>query len=178
MTENLFGVRSFLLIVGHQCIDKGWKFPWIRRRNLFVFSNHNFLVQLVWSLGSEWWFLHCHFIQDTSQWPYVTFVVVWFFAPNLRRCIVRSSSLSHSERVFEVFSNVKITNFCNSIVEKYIGRLNVSVDDVSLMQFHQTLQTLVSYIPDVVLWNSGLCSNGFLDFALKVTLIGELHNNA
>jgi hypothetical protein len=75
-----------------------------------------------------------------------------------------------------VFSNIQIANFRNSVVKKYIGRLDVSVDYVSLMQFEKPLQAVVSNIPNIDFGNSGFCGYGFFYFTLQVPLVGKLHN--
>ncbi len=166
VTQKLFGIRTFLLVVCHQKVDKWWQFLWIWWSYFLVFSNHDFFVKLVRCLSPEWRLLYCHLVEYTTQRPNIAFEVVWLFAPYFRWGIIRSSCLSDSKWVFQVFSNIEIPNFSNSIVEKDIGRLHISVNDVGFMQFIQSFQTLVSHIPYIDLCYSSFHSNGFLYFAL------------
>lgn len=65
-----------------------------------------------------------------------------------------------------MFSNIEITNFSNAVVEKYVGWLYVSVNDVRLMELEKPFKTVVSDIPDIDLGNSDFHGGGLLDFAL------------
>lgn len=135
MTQKLFGFGSFFLIVNHQSIDKSRKLFWVRSTYFLVFSDHDFFVKFIRCLGSEWRLLHCHFIQNTSQWPNITLIIIRFFTPNLRRSVIRSSCLSNCERIFQMFSDIEISYFSNSIMEKDICWFYVPVDNVWFMKF-------------------------------------------
>ena len=70
------------------------------------------------------------------------------------------------ERVFEVFSNIEITNLSDSVVEKDVGWFHISVNDVCFVQLEKTFQTVVSDVPYIALWDSGFHSDGLFDLTL------------
>lgn len=70
------------------------------------------------------------------------------------------------ERVFEVFSNIEISNLSDCVVEKDVGWFDISVNDVRFVQLEKTFQAVVSNIPNIALWDSGFHSGGLFDLTL------------
>jgi len=52
-------------------------------------------------------------------------------------------------------------------VEKDVGRFDIAMDDIGLMQFVETLEHVVSNVPNLLFRDSVLGSYGFLDAALN-----------
>ncbi len=65
--------------------------------------------------------------------------IVWIFRPNFRRSVIGSSSLSDCEFVLQVLGYVQIADFGDSVMEENISWLNVSVNNIALMEGLQTL---------------------------------------
>jgi hypothetical protein len=78
----------------------------------------------------------------------------------------------------EVFGHIEVAHFGDAVMEENVGRFNVAVDDVSLVQFGQSLKHVIGNAPNILFRNSALNGLCLLYFALKVTIIGELHDDA
>ncbi len=74
--------------------------------------------------------------------------------------------MGDGERVFQVFSNIEISNFSDSVVEKDVRWFDVSVNDVSFVQLEKTFQAVVSDVPNIALWDSAFHSDGFFNLTL------------
>jgi hypothetical protein len=60
---------------------------------------------------------------------------------------------------------------------KNVGWLDISVNDVSLMKFIETLEYIIGKLPNFFLWYFCFVTDCLLDASLKITLIGVLHND-
>ena len=74
--------------------------------------------------------------------------------------------MGDGERVFQVFSNIEISNFSDSVVEKDVRWFDVSVNDVSFVQLEKTFQAVVSDVPNIALWDSAFHGDGFFNLTL------------
>ncbi len=119
---------------------------------------------------------HAKLIQDTSQGPNITTVVVTFIVPDFRTCVIRSSSLSHCELSIHDLRYVQVAQFSNSIHEKDVGWLDVSMDDFVWMEHFQASQLIIGDLPDEVLVEFMILSCFLLCQALKVSSICVLHD--
>jgi len=138
ITKQLLQFRSFLLVMSHQFRNKNWQLFTIRQANFLILPNHNLFEQLIRCVCSKRWPQHSHFIEHTSQRPNVTLEIIRLFIPNLRRSIVRRSSLCDCKLIHQMLRNIKISQFRNTFMEKYICRFNISVDYICLVKFIQS----------------------------------------
>jgi hypothetical protein len=63
-------------------------------------------------------------------------------------------------------------------MEENIGRLNVAVDDVCLMQLRQSLKDVIPDPPNILFRNSTFEGLSLFYLPLKVTIVGVLHHDA
>lgn len=66
-----------------------------------------------------------------------------------------------------MLGHIQIAELSDSVVEKDIGGLDVSMNDVGLMQFVESFQNVVSQSPNIIFRNAGLETEGFLYFILN-----------
>lgn len=75
--------------------------------------------------------------------------------------------MSYGKLVDEVLGHIQVSKLSDSVVEKDIGGLDVSMDDVGLMQFVESFQSVVGHSPNSLFGNAGLESERLLYFILS-----------
>lgn len=136
--QEFFGGGPLLLVKGQTFCDEVRQGLGVDRADLVVDSRLDLLVKTLCVLGSEWGLEHAHFVQDATQGPDVTFIIIRFFVPDLGGGVVRSSGLSHGEGVLQVLGHIEVSNFGISVVEEYVGGLDVPVDDVLVVKLAES----------------------------------------
>lgn len=104
--------------------------------------------------GLKGYFQRAKFIDQTAQRPYIAFITIFLSRPNLRTCVIRSSSLCRAKPILGNFGHIHIAQFGHSFHEEYVSTLDVSVDNVIFMQAFQSLQDLIGYLPDKFLFKA------------------------
>ena len=118
------------------------------------------------------------FVQNAAHRPNITPVIVDFVVPNLWTGVIRSSSLGHGELSFHNFWYVQVSQFSNAIDKKYVGRLDVSVNDFVRVQDLEASEEIVGNLPDKVFIKLMIFGHFFFDEALQVAAICILHDDA
>lgn len=148
------------------------------RWNLGVDALHHPLVQALHVFGCERWVESHQLVQDRAEGPDVTLQIVWFVLPNLRTCVVGSSSLCLEDACLRHLGNVQVSQLDHSLLgEKYVCTLDVSVDDLPIVECLQTLHHLVEDGPYILLLGklAGLLS--IVNLRLQIAIITVLHDN-
>lgn len=70
-----------------------------------------------------------------------------------------------------MLGNVEIANLCTSMAKEYVGRFDISMDDVGFVELVQTLQALVGDFPNGLLFDSHFSMQVFFNFFLNYQLI-------
>lgn len=119
-----------------------------------------------------------HFINYTSKRPNVWFQIVWLIFPDLRWCVVGSSSLCVKQAFFGNFGYIKVSELRSTIfVQKYVCWLHISVQYFELMERFQTFNYLNQYLPDVFLFHVHFVSLAIANSLKYVSIIGILHDD-
>jgi len=106
-----------------------------QRAQGFVPSGNNFGVEAFHSSGSEWRLFHGHLVEDTSERPNITSMIIRHVLPDFWASIVGGTSLSSEEAPLRNFRDVKISNFNDSFLgNEQISTLNVSVNNFKIMK--------------------------------------------
>ena len=61
-----------------------------------------------------------------------------------------------------MFSYIKISDLRDTFMEKDISRLNISMNDVYVIEFTKTLKYIIGHFPNLLLRNSCFGSDSFL----------------
>jgi hypothetical protein len=122
-----------------------------------------------------------HFKQKHAQTPNIAFEVVRFVRYNLRAQIVgrahHSLSLVHS--FVQHFGNAKVAKFDNSSLrQKYILCFQISVQDLAIVHMLHRQADLREPVQNLILRHVSTFFFLFFDFALEITSIGVIHNDA
>jgi hypothetical protein len=117
-------------------------FPQILRielRNGVKFAFNNSISESLHILCLKRYLKCGHFIDDNSQRPNIRFGVIWLLVPDFWTRIVRGARLGIQESLFGNFRHVEVSQFgLTFLVQKYVGRLHVSVQDLEPVQFHES----------------------------------------
>jgi hypothetical protein len=73
--------------------------------------------------------------------------------------------------------DIKISDFCISVMEKDVGSFNISMNDVRVVDSSKPFENLVSNFPDFLLREPCSLFEVFFNLSIKVSLIRELHDN-
>jgi hypothetical protein len=69
-----------------------------------------------------------------------------------------------------MLGDVEVSYFGDFVVEEDVGRFNIPVNDIRLVQFVQSFQNIIGHLPYVFLRNSLFDGQGFLDAVLNIML--------
>ena len=147
--------------MGHQLRNKWWQLFGIGSAHLLVFADHDLLEEFIGSVGSEGRPQHGHLIENATQRPDIAFVVIGLFVPDFRRGVIGSTGLGDGELVDEMFGDVEVSDFCDFIMKEDVGWFDISVDNISLVEFIQSFQYIIRDFPYLIFWNSLLHSQCF-----------------
>ena len=113
-------------------------------RDLGVDALHHSLIEALHVLGREGRVERYQLVEDTAERPDVTLGVVGFVLPDLWRSVVRRASLGLENARLSHFGNVEVSQLNVALLcQEDVGALDVSVDDLLLMQRLQAQNHLV-----------------------------------
>lgn len=118
-------------------------------RQLGVAARQNAVVKAFHALGSERRVQRAHLVNNAAQRPNVTLFVVRFLLPDFRARVVRRSRLSVQHAVLRDLAHVQIAHLvCAVLALKDVGRLQVSVENVAIVQGFQARSHLHERLPN------------------------------
>lgn len=167
VAQQFFHLGPLLLAVRHQLGNERAKLLTIGTANFLVLTHHDLLEKFVRRVCAERWPEHSHFVEHAAQRPDVAFVVIGLLVPHFRRGVVGCARLGDCELIDQVFGHIQVAHLRNALVEENVGRLDVSVDDVGLMQLGQSLQHVVGHSPDLLLGDATLEGLRLFDLSLN-----------
>jgi len=148
--KNLLRWGSFLGIHLQERRDHSGKIAWILCGNFRVYTFGNFCEKTFHVSGCERRIKCSHFVQNSTHRPNVTRLVIGFILPNLRRCIVRRSSLCLQLACLSNFAHIQVSQLHSAVFsEEDICTLNVSMNNFFLMETVQTRYHLIENWPNV-----------------------------
>lgn len=105
-------------------------------------------------------------------------MIVRQVAPNLRTCVVRSASLGVEQSLLGHFGNVHVSEFGRLIlVQEYVGTLEITVENLHLMERLESSHNLDEDLPYLILWNVLLLLLVRGDLLEQVSVVRVLHHN-
>ena len=114
-------------------------------RNWSVLCNDDFLIKTIHITSLEWRSKSGHFINDTSQGPYITLEVVRTVFPDFWARIVRRACLGMQEAflVVDHLRNVEVSQLALTCgTDQNIGAFNIAMHYVEVMQGFQAAKAL------------------------------------
>ena len=147
--------------------------------NLWVFACCYLAVELLHILGQKWWFQTRKLINNTTKWPQITFWTVRLVLPYLRWAVIWCSCLSLHDPNLSNFRNIHITKFYSTIFrQKNVCALYISMNNFGFMKSNKTLSHLSKYMPYLIFLDKRLKIFGLCDFCIKITSVGNFHDDA
>lgn len=148
------------------------------RRNFWIDAFHDSLVESFHVLGCKWRIESYELVQYRSKRPYIRLVIVRFILPDFRTGIIRSPCLCFQNPGFRNFRYIQITEFNHSIFgQKHISTLDISMNNILVMQSFQTQNHLVKYGPNIRLLGKARSLFSIINFGLQVSIVTVLHDD-
>jgi hypothetical protein len=133
--------------------------------NLGVNASNHFFVESGHVVCSEGRLHGDWLVENAAEGPDVGLAVVWLVLPHFWWGVVGGSCLCVEETLLGDLAYVHVAQFCWTIpVEKDISRLEVSVQDLCVMERLKALNDLNKELPDFVFSDVGLFFLMALDF--------------
>ena len=104
-------------------------------RQFWVRAGEYAVVETLHTFRTEWRIEGTHLINDASERPNVTLLIIRFLLPDFWASIVRRSRLCVQHAILSNFTHIKVAHFkCAVRALEDIGGFEVSVENVSIMQ--------------------------------------------
>ena len=122
----------------------------VNRWDLGIAALEDFLAQAVHILGLKGRGEGAQFVEHAAKTPYVAFNVVGFVLPDFGAGVVGSAGLGGEEASLGHLGHVHVAQLEQSaLVHEQICTLNVSVDDVELVERLEPSHHLHEVVPDL-----------------------------
>ena len=128
----------------------------------------------------ERWLQSDHLVYDAAQRPYIALEVVGLILPDLGTGVIRCARLGIVKTVLVgKLGNVHIADFtCAIFVHENVGRFDVPVHDVVVVEGFETAEHLDEHMPDVTLREPLHALLALADLLEQVTVVRVLHHDA
>lgn len=172
---------------------RGWTLLWvdleqgrdhtgqIRRkgcRYLRIDTLDDSIVETLHILGREGWAKCDHLVEDCSKRPDIGRFVIGLILPHLRRCVVGRSRLGLHNCRFGDLADIQIAQLDSATFrQKDVSALDISVDDLSLVEGVESIDHLVENAPDVFFLKVSVRFLVLINLRLKVAAIRILHHD-
>lgn len=106
-------------------------------------------------------------------------MIIWLISPNLGTCVVRSTGLGVKQAFLCNFRHIHVSQLGGPIfVKEDVRRLQISVEDLYVVQGLQTSNHLDEYFPNFFFLDVLLVLLVGRNFLEKVSVVRVFHHNA
>ena len=149
--QYLVGCGPFALVHSQTGADDEFQVRRVHIRDFLILSFLHFLIQPVHIFGFKGRLQHGQLVSHASQGPYVALRIVGLVSPHLGRRVVRSAGLSVNESHLCNFTHIHVPQLVHIVLrQKYVGTLQVPVQDAVRVQHTQRLENVVKQQPNVL----------------------------
>jgi hypothetical protein len=141
--------------VGHlhlqTLFDQISKTPGVRLGDRIVIAHSDLSAEARKVISEEGRVESCQLVEETAERPDIHPSIILVVIPNLRTCVVGSSSLSLGVLSFQNFRNIQISNLGHACNKKDVSWFDISVNNVAVMEGLKSTEDIVGHLPDKIL---------------------------
>ena len=106
MLKKLIARGSFDRVHSKQTFDNVAEFSRIVLWKLWIGAREDTIIETLHVFGSEWWVKRAHFIDDATEGPNITLIIIRLLLPYFWTCIIRSACLSIKQSILSNLTHV------------------------------------------------------------------------
>jgi len=143
-------------------------------RDLWQYPLKNFLIEPLHIFSLKGWLKSNHLIDNTAQTPDITFDIIRFIFPNLRRGIIRCPCLSIVESFWVGdLRNIHVSKLSfHIVVQENISTFQVPVHNLYFVHSLQASDRLYEDLPNLTFFDISFIFFMLADFLENVSVVG------